>query len=155
MFAGINPASAYEKSTGFEAISVQQLIGMVIMTILLLSTLIWAFKGFRGLFVSGSIPSFETNAWRLSAVPGLLLLFLLSTFPADFMSMLNGFPAAMSLALKLNYLFFPIFAVMAVLTVQAWRKGYFSTFDRVIYSLVTLTVLVALWWLNEWKIMGN
>jgi len=155
MLAGINPTSAYEKSTGFEAISVQQLIGMVIMTILLLSTLIWAFRGFRGLFVSESIPSFEKNAWRLSAVPGLLLLFLLSTFPADVMSMLNGVPAAMSLALNLNYLIFPVFAVMAVMTVQAWRKGYFSTFDRVLYSLVTLTVMIALWWLNEWKIMGN
>jgi len=100
------------------------------------------------------MPSFEKNAWRISAVPGILLLFLMSTFPADVMSMLNGIPAAMFLALNLNYLLFPVFAVMAVITVQAWSKGYFSTFDRVLYSLVTLTVLVAIWWLNKWNIIG-
>jgi len=154
MLAGINPTSAYEKSTGFEAISTQQLIGMVIMTILLLSVLIWVLRGFRGLFVSTSMPSFEINAWRLSAVPGILLLFLLSTFPADIMSMLNGIPEAMSLALNLNYLLFPVFAAMAFITFQAWRKGYFSTFDRLLYSLVTLTVLVTIWWLNKWNIIG-
>ena len=154
MLAVINPTSAYEKSTGFEAISTQQLIGMVIMTILLLSVLIWVLRGFRGLFVSTSMPSFEKNAWRLSAVPGILLLFLLSTFPADIMSMLNGIPEAMSLALNLNYLLFPVFAAMAFITFQAWRKGYFSTFDRLLYSLVTLTVLVTIWWLNKWNIIG-
>ncbi|MBW2690771.1 MAG: hypothetical protein JRC99_12675 [Deltaproteobacteria bacterium] len=68
--------------------------------------------------------------------------------------MLNGIPAAMSLALNLNYLILPVFAAMAVMTVQAWRKGYFSTFDRVLYSLITLTVLIALWWLNKWNIIG-
>jgi len=155
MLVGINPTSAYEKSTGFEGISSQQLIGMVLTTILVLTTLIWIFRSFRGLFVSASIPSFEKNAWRLSAVPGILLLFLISTFPADIMDMLNGIPGTMSLALNLNYLFFPIFAVLAAITVQAWRKRYFSTFDRVQYSVVTLTVLVALWWLNKWNIIGS
>ncbi len=154
MLAGINPSSAYEKSTGFAGISTQQLIGLVIMPILLLSTLIWAFRGFRGVFVPASISLFEKNAWRLSAVPGLLLLFLLSTFPADVMSILNGFPRMMSLALKLNYLLFPVSAAMAVITVQAWRKRYLPTFDRVLYSLVTLTTLIAVWWLNNWNMIG-
>jgi len=43
---------------------------------------------------------------------------------------------------------------MAFITFQAWRKGYFSTFDRLLYSLVTLTVLVTIWWLNKWNIIG-
>ncbi len=42
----------------------------------------------------------------------------------------------------------------AIFTGLAWKGGYWSLWSRVHYSLVTLAMLVFIWWLNFWNLLG-
>jgi CubicO group peptidase (beta-lactamase class C family) len=150
-----NPTSAYEKSTGFQSIGVQQMIGLSTMIIFVFSTLVWVFSSFRGLFVSGLTSAFEKKAWGVTAIPGFLIVFMLMAFPVDSESILNGLPTLFVVALNLNYLMIPVFATMLYFTFQGWRKGLFSIFDRLLYSILSLLLFVTIWWFDNWHIMGS
>jgi CubicO group peptidase (beta-lactamase class C family) len=43
---------------------------------------------------------------------------------------------------------------LLVFTVRAWKEGYWSTFGRVHYSLITLAALAFIWFVNYWNLLG-
>jgi len=57
---------------------------------------------------------------------------------------------------SLNSIYLPTFMAFAlpIFTILAWRNNWWKMSMRVHYTLITLAVLVGIWWVNYWNLLG-
>lgn len=152
-----NPTTAYEKVDWYDGANFNYLLlGSCI--IIFLSTLLWPmgrlFNRCRALTERAAR---RAARWLAGGASILYLLFLTGLVVAsgiDAMSMIYSTPWYL-MALALIAIIAAIMAIAAaVLAVQAWRKGYWSIWGRLHYTLVVAAGLAFIWWLYNWNLLG-
>jgi CubicO group peptidase (beta-lactamase class C family) len=72
----------------------------------------------------------------------------------NFVDVIYGVPTLLRVALVLPLLAAVLTTAQLVVTVLAWRNGYWSIWGRAYYTLLTTVVLVFTWWLDYWNLLG-
>ena len=160
MFSGFAPQWAFEKLSWYETSGFNMVLALTCVLIFL-SVLIAALIGFirdrrRGGDQEPAPRGARVARWIIVGISILNLLFLVYTA-------LWGMEEAVPLfGVSLIYrlvLLLPVLAAMLavgalVYTVLAWKDSYWGIAWRVYYTLVTLTAVAFVWFLNFWNLLG-
>ncbi len=152
LFLEFAPVLAYEKLAWFENISFHWLILWACVLAFLSAVLIWpvllVIDKSHHVKVEGSTAA----VWLSIIASGLNLIFLPLIY--------KNLQEAVSDPHILDWiLVIPIAAgVLAIgsliYTIMAWKNKYWSLIIRLHYTLVTLALMVFIWWLNYWNLFG-
>jgi hypothetical protein len=159
LFLKLNPTTAYEKVAWNDDLGFNlSLLGVCIL--LFLSTLIWVIS-----LIFNRCPIKEPRKpakyarWlaggasmlNLLFLSGLISLFLANPVEADFLyTMPSWLTALFATALIASILAL----ASAAFTFLAWKDSYWNLAGRIHYTLVVLALLVFVWWLNNWNLLG-
>jgi CubicO group peptidase (beta-lactamase class C family) len=157
-FMNLDPTTAYEKVPWHDDIRINlPLLGGCIF--LFLSTLIWP----MGLIIKPSFSKPKTPARGARLIAGvasvinlLFLIGLMSLFLAKSADAKFLYSISTSLLVLLAIALIAAFLALgsAIFAALAWKDGYWSLPERTHYSLVVLALLVFVWWLNNWNLLG-
>jgi len=94
--------------------------------------------------------------WLAGTVCALHLVFIvvITVVMGNFVDIIYGVPPLLRIALVLPLLAAVLTTAQMIMTVQAWRKRYGSTWKRTYYTLLTVIVLAFTWWLDYWNLLG-
>ena len=161
LFMKLNPTTAYEKVPWHDDLSINlSLLGGC--TLLFLSTLIWPVgliinrcpskpKEPKKLAIAARWLAGGASVINLLFLMGLLSLFLAKPADAEFLYSLSTF----LLVLLATSMIAAILAIgSAVFAAMAWKGSYWSLPGRIHYTLVALSLLAFVWWLNNWNMLG-
>jgi len=95
--------------------------------------------------------------WINLGISLLSLLFLIGTALGVLEIMQNILldpPLILKIVLGLGVLIAALTAGALVYTVLAWKNSYWGTAFRIYYTLVTVTAVAFVWFLNQWNLLG-
>ncbi|HWR25811.1 MAG TPA: serine hydrolase domain-containing protein [Methanosarcina sp.] len=159
LFVKLNPTTGYEKVTWKDDLGVNlSLLGVCIL--LFLSTGVWVIS-----LIFNRCPAkkpkkparyarwlvFGASMLNLLFLAGFISLFLASPTEADFLYTIPSSLVAL----------FVIVLISSILTLGSaafvfivWKDSYWDFAGRIHYTLVVLALLVFVWWLNNWNLLG-
>jgi len=129
--------------------------GMFITT-LILPAVTMAVNLRRGILLARKLPTHPRSRALAASTSILFLTFYagLAYVLWDPLEIVYGVPSTLAYLLVLPILAAVLAMVLLVVTVSAWRAGYWGLAARIHYTLVFLAVVAALWQLNYWNFIG-
>ena len=139
------PFLVFEKQAWHEKALFHEIVGATCLLIFLAALIGWP--------IGWAIKRKFSGARLLSWV--ICLLFL-AGLPLIIFNLEAGVykPAALTPYLMIPLLGAILTIGVAIFTFAAWRKGHWTQWGRIRYSVVTLAMLVFIWWLHYWNLLG-
>jgi len=158
LFIKLNPTTAYEKVPWHDELRFNlYLLGICL--VLFLSTLLWPVG-----IIFNRCPSTNgksARAARLIAggasliniffLTGLISLFLTNPTDAEFIYSITPFLKFLLAIVLAGTVLTLVSTAFAFFT---WKDKYWNIFGRFHYTLVVLSLLAFIWWLNNWNLLG-
>jgi hypothetical protein len=116
--------------------------------------IIRAIRNRRRSNVSPTPDGARAAGWILLGVCILNLLFVAGTMYFFTPWLAFGVPTGFRIVLGLGILSALLTAVALVYTVLAWKDKYWGIAFRVYYTLLTITAIAFIWFLNNWNLLG-
>jgi CubicO group peptidase (beta-lactamase class C family) len=158
-FFNSHPIWAYEKRTGVEADSFQNVLVLPGLALFLLTLVIWPTSFFINRRKGQIHPQLARVARWVSV--GMILLTMATvagsfTFPglASQLAIMYGTLSSMLILPTLATLAAILALGTTVFVGIAWKRGYWTVAGRIHYTLVTLAGLAFAWWFNYWNLIG-
>jgi hypothetical protein len=160
MFWSLIPPNAFEKMSWYETPGFNMVLALACILIFL-SALIVALIGFirdrrRGSEREPAPRGARIALWILVGISALNLLFLvgIAIWGMELLAPLFGVSLMTRLVLALPVLAAVLTVGALVFTVLAWKDSYWGIAGRMYYTLVTLTAVAFVWFLNFWNLLG-
>ncbi len=119
---------------------------------------IWLAQWLRGRRKPGASGPMPRNAKLLSAIVCILDIIFVVAFAMTFLSSMDalqyGVPLALYVVLAIPIITTALTVGILGLTLLAWHKKYWSLPGRLYYTIVTVAMLVFIWVLNFWNLLG-
>jgi hypothetical protein len=144
------PHHAFEKIAWYETAWFSQRILFVCLAMFLsvvlafVGSLVWTRRN-PGLFRS---VAFGTSILALVLVFGFLSI-LSGYWPADTAPSITRILLGLALSMPI------LTGVLVILAVCAWLRSYWGLVARIHYSLVAITFIAFIWFLNAWNLLGS
>lgn len=139
------PFLVFEKQAWYETALFQELVGGTCLLIFLAALIGWPI----GLAIKRKFSAARLLSW-------VICLLFLAGLPLILINLEAGVykPATLT-----PYLMIPLLGAIltigaVILTFAAWRKGTWTLWGRIRYSAMTLAMLVFIWWLHYWNLLG-
>lgn len=151
-----NPTTAFEKVAWYEDANFNYvLLGGCI--ILFLSTLIWPIGFLFNRCPVKSSTLAKAARWLAGGASMLNLSFaigLIAVSSISLTSLIYSIPTSL-IALLMIAIIAAIMALASIaFTALAWKNGFWGVAERLHYTLVVISLLVFIWWLNNWNLLG-
>lgn len=159
-FLGSIPVFGFEKLRWYERPTFHFGL-LVIAWLILLSTLVFPILAFfferRAPHLLGRrSPKHTRSRWLAVAVTLMFSTFLIGFMVSlrDPLEIVYGIPTSLSVLLVLPLMGSALTMVLTLVSIIAWKGGFWSVLARLHYSLVALAALAIVWQLNYWNLLG-
>lgn len=128
---------------------------LICFVVILLAPVVWGIVAWRNRRHPNQLsPRARLARWCGVTACGLNLAFLLIVILCNPMQIIYGYPLVLRVAMILPLLSFIPLAGMLFSTFLAWKESDESIAHRPLYTFVTLTLLVFVWQLSYWHLLG-
>lgn len=90
--------------------------------------------------------------WGISVLNVLFVIWMYFLLSSD--EMFYGIPSIINILLVIPLLTIIVIVAFFIIVILTWKKRFWSVFNRIHYILLTVSILVYIWWLSYWNLLG-
>jgi hypothetical protein len=155
LFTDYTPMFAFEKLKWYETPSFNMAVLGLFVLVFLSMILVAPMRAIRNRRLSADPkPRLRGAYWIILGICVLNLLFIAGTYLWFDSKPVYGVPMIYQVVLGLGVLTAVLTAGALVYTVLAWKNTYWGMVARAYYTLVTVTAVGFVWFLNNWNLLG-